>query len=422
MTTIFNRHRNIIAFILLLLLGALLRWFFISHTYHYLYWDEVSYMNLSKQLTSGHLAVDCCDKNMGYPLFLSIIFFLFRITNTGSDLISRAGFEAVAITQLFIDLTVAVLLYISTKELFRKNIAWTVFILYLFNPLTSSYAGFLLPEAVSIFLVAAIAYLLTRKSFLYKDVSWCLLGFILGVLVFLRYSLTNFAIGTTLLFVIFLFKKKLKIWFILIVTICFLLASSYTLIANKVKYQKLSLVPPYNMGTINLYLSFYMNRYPELVDDMKYLDPTYYAVNLEYHTTYYNYIDNVKHKYFQLFLQKFQKEWPVFMKNTVRNMFWIWDKEHLSVYVDPYYPGDRWAVRIYNIILMALFFLGIGDFIIKRKGWKHPLVIFSAGMFLYITCLFTLISNETRHSMIFYPIIFLWAGYGITKVFNRLHL
>ena len=170
-------------------------------------------------------------------------------------------------------------------------------------------------------------------------------------------------------------------------------------------------------------MSFFMDRYPELEKDLPKLNPTYYKINLDLNTTPYLYLSEKKKMYAALFWEKMKTDWPIFIKNTVRNVFFLWDKDHLFTYHDPFHPGDTLPLRAYNFGLFAFFFIGIGGYVkrkVKEKGFMDPIVLFTLGLFLYITLIFSPVTNETRHSLPFYPLLFLWAGYGINIIGGKL--
>ncbi|MCJ7740439.1 glycosyltransferase family 39 protein [Candidatus Microgenomates bacterium] len=399
-----------VIFIAILILGFILRLYLSSLSYKTLLWDMQSYANLAGEIYQGHWAVDCCSKNAGYSLFIASIYRLFGFENL----------DAVRIANIIFDLLTAVFIFKIVLSRWGKKSAWLSFILYVGNPLTSSYTGLILAENITLFFVSALALLITKKGFLNKPLYWFFFGLILGLLVLLRFSLLSFCLSLIILFTVLVFRKRAFVFFILSCA-GFFLTSFYSLVGNYRQFKLISLIPPYNPGIMAFYSSFYQTkRYPELVSQYPSLDKDYYRINLEYYTTNYPWIPQLKEKYKNLFWQKIRTDWPILLQNTIRNKFYIWDKDHLSAYTDPFYPKDRWFIRSYNLILLFLFGVGLVETIFreKRKILADPLVLFTLLLFFYITFAVTLVSNESRHSLLFYTFIFIWAGYG-GKVISR---
>ncbi len=129
-------------------------------------------------------------------------------------------------------------------------------------------------------------------------------------------------------------------------------------------------------------------------------------------------LNEYKNNYWSLFLKKMTAEPHVFIRNSVRNMFWMWDKYFLFPYSDSFYPRFTPLIRTINITLIFLFFVGILSYAIKTT-WKDILLVFCLALFFYTTVLFSVATNETRHTIFYYSFLSLWAGYGVTVLFDR---
>lgn len=376
-------------------------------------WDTDAYNNMASEMLSGLWGVDGRNHNSGYSFVLFLIYSFF----------GRGNFQAVRIIQIIIDLTCALLIYFTAVRIFNKRAAFTSFGLYLFNPFTASYTGMLLPEIFTLFYIILIAYLVTVTSFTRSKLLWLFVGFMLGVLLFTRMSFYYFAFGFILAFALVFFRGIDKIHFVCVALFGLVLASSYSLLGNYHKHKVFSLVPPYNLGLSLVYLNFYQARYPELSKDIPSgFDPKFDEIILEYHRTNYRQIPNFRKKYTILLFQKLKTEWPIFLKIIIRNIFLMWDKEHLAAYTDPFYPKDIWPLRILNVCIFALFLVGLIFSILKEKIRERgkPLLFYTVFLFLYITLFFPFVTNETRHTLPFYPIFFLFAGIGLYKITDYL--
>lgn len=404
-------RRQHIAFLLLLALGAVYRLYFVSLAYSDILWDVQSYGNIAKEMLADPLYVDCCQKGGGYPLFLSVLYRVFGADNYG----------AVRMANIVLDLSAAFFLFAIAKSVFSKTVAWIVFVLYLFHPLAVSYVGFQLPESLTIFLLTALGFVLSRPSFARRPGLWVWTGILLGLLLWVRLSFYFFVFIILFGLALFVFRKWGRAMFIGLALMGFALASVHSLIAYQTKFQRISLVPPYTMGfETALYMSFFMGRYPELLVQYDSLNKTYYDINLEYNTTHYVFNEVFRDKYSPLFWEKIKKDWPEFFGNTARNIVWMWDTNHLFVYQDPWYPHDTWWLRLLTLTGLAGFFAGIARFIRKKKkvAWRDPVFLFTVGLFGYVIVFFAPITNETRYIVPLMPLVLLWAGYGIERIIN----
>jgi hypothetical protein len=149
------------------------------------------------------------------------------------------------------------------------------------------------------------------------------------------------------------------------------------------------------------------------------LDPLYTRVNLEFHTSNWTNIPSLNKKYNSLFWNEFPNKWKIYLLIWAKNIFWVWDKYFLIVFVDPFYPKSILPIRLLNMFLLVFSLIGI-LLLLKRKKTLERIIflIATCSLFMYISLIFTIVSNETRHSIIFYPILMIWAAYGIDGVVN----
>lgn len=400
-------------FIILFILGFLWRLFLSEPLITDNFYDMASYSRMAKEILSGQMTTDCCDHNVGYGAWLSVVYKIFGIDN----------FQAVRIAQIILDLLSAWLIYLSAIKLLGKKSALYSLILYIMNPFTSSYTGLRLAEVVSIFIVSLIAYIITRNK-IFSDIKlWFILGAVLGLFLFTRASSFYLIMAFLLIVNILYYLRKRNFDFTFFVILGFIIASSYTIMTNYKHYRLFSLTPPFNIGSSGLYVNFFNDRYPELLVEKDNVNGEFARILLEYHTTYYTDLSHFKNKYNGLFWERLKTDWQLFFRNTARNMVWIWDKYHLGYYYDQYYPADSFPLRVVNIFSLILFFIGMLCFVrqVRRKVMQNPLFIFTILIFASITFLFTLISNESRHSLYFYPLIYLWGGKGIEKITDLFH-
>jgi 4-amino-4-deoxy-L-arabinose transferase-like glycosyltransferase len=380
--------------IILLVLGFLFRLFLAFNAYDTIVFDAKGYSDFAVQFLRGGWPIDCCAKNMGYPAFLAAVYGLFGIENL----------PAVRLVHVLVDMGSALLVWKVAKKIFSPRAAYLSFLIYLFNPFTSAFTGLVLAETVSIFLLLLMLFFIVNKR-------WFLAGVVAGLLLFVRHSFYYFL---PVFFGVIGGIRGIKgMGLLLFAGIGFVLASSYSLVINYKTFGKPSLVPLYNLKYEIIYLNFYRWKYPE-VEFMGEL-PEYGQVVQSYWNTPLAGKAAHSEKYKQLLIARLPGEWPVFVSNLFQNVLWLWDKDHLYTYADRFYPADRWPMRILNIGLISLWGIGV-IWEIGKKGRKilyEPVFVFSVLLFAYITALFPLLSNESRHTIIYYPLLSLWAGNGI---------
>lgn len=402
--------RKNIVFFILILLGVCLRFYFSANTFAGLSHDAGYYVILANKILSGEFVADCCGKNSGYPFFLAINGYFFGLYNIW----------ALRWVQIILDLISAVIIYVVGLRLFKNQKAAGVsFILYLFNPFTVAYTGLRLPETLSIFLVSITLLIITSKPFAKNFRLWIILGTVLGISLFVRLQFYYFVFILIAAFSLFYFNGRSKIYFFILSFLGFIIFSSYSLFANYAVFGKMSLTPPKDLKWAFLYLDYYDYEYPELFLDEKNMHPELRKITAEYLEASFDpkliQIDRLNDYYRSQFMGKIKSRPDIFLGNIAKNFIRIWDKTQMSVYIDPFYPADKPYLRVWNLVSISLFITGILGFIYNKKeiNIKNPVVLYSLILFLYISILFPLVTNESRHTLIFYPLIFLWSGYGI---------
>lgn len=403
-------------FIFFLFLGFFIRLFLANLAISEFIWDMHGHSEFAKEILGGKVLVaDCCIHNVGFSLFLAGIYFFFGIENI----------FAIRLIHIILDLAIAVIIFVISRKLIGK---WTmiVFILYLLNPFTASYTGLALPEIITLFFIAVTAYIITLRDYNKRIVLWFFTGIILGFLVFTRVQYLFFTLSFIPIMVIVIPRYINKVIFIFIASSGFLLGSIYTPVANYYRFRTVSFSPPYRSYSSSLYYLFFTQRYPELLNIETNVAPEETRMWAEYDLFKNEDFKNFalyRQKYASLFLEKFRKEWPLFFRNALRNMVWLWDKRNLFYYQDPFYPKDTLILQSINWSLIMLYFWGIIRYLKKegKKIYKNPLVIFTLLLFIHISLL-SLLSNETRHSLPFYPVMMIWAGYGLTAVADDLFI
>ncbi len=413
-----RQHKKVIFFVLLLV-GFFYRLYLATLTEPRIIWDMEAYNDLALSILSGGFAASCCNHGIGYPLFLAVLYAIFGTNNL----------LAVRLSQIILDVCSAYLVYRAAKQLSGENTANISFILFLLNPFTASYTGLRLGETILVFIVSALGFFLTKKD-LHRSVrTWFILGCFLAIFVATKVAYYFFVILFGFLMLALIPDRKKLLSFVLLFSVGFFVMSFYSLAVNYIVYKKASIIPPYRTTGGLLYASFSLGRYPELSSEFR--DS---GVSMEYSEVtneYYEYVNAspqrlylYQQKYLNKFLERMKSEWPTFMSNTGRNIVWMWDKRFLALYSDPWYPSDTLILQMLNIFYIVAFGIGVITYIAKKrlKVFLMPFFVFSIVYFLYISVVLGMVSNETRLTIPYYPLIFLWAGYGLQNLFHTLGL
>lgn len=389
----------------IVIFGALLRFYLASHAYPFLVFDSKAYVDYAQEFLGGSFPLDPRNKNMGYPFFIAIIFWL----RGASDI------EFVKIIQIVLDLGAGICVWIAAKRILSQKTADIALLLYLINPFTSSYTGIILPEVISSFLVGMALVLSVKIGLKGNIFFWFFIGFALGLILFVKSSLLFFALGAIVLIGFLCFQKEMRWKFLIISFAGFLIASSYTLIINYRTLGKIAVAPPYSTMFGQTYvMSFYAGRYPEV--EFWGVAPELIRIMAEYEQTPNVQIPEWNRRYLNLFMTKAVREPVNFLSHYLHNMFWLWDKDHLSVYEDPWYPEDRYPLRIINWILLGLGICGLVRYLKKgRKTLQEPFVLLTVALAAIMSLQFPLVSNESRHTIPFYPLLIFWAAYGMGR-------
>jgi hypothetical protein len=316
-------------------------------------------------------------------------------------------------------------LFFTGIKMFGKRAAFFIMFLYIVNPFTSAFTGLKLSEIITIFYFTMIMFIISLSTFNKSKLIWFSWGIFLGLLIFTRQQYLFFVLITILIFAFVFFEKFYKLFFIIfsifgIFSICW-----YLFIANYVQYKVITITPPYtDTWGGGFYSNFYNDsRYNEVANSSQ-MNLTFVQLASQFHDIPLSDKLEYEKMYKTLFFQKIRIDWPIYLKNTLRNMLWLWDKEHLYQYVDRFYPYDKWSVRVGNIILLVFCVIGLVRYYLINQSnfFRNKVVLFSLILFSYITIIFSLVSNESRHTIAAYSLLIYWSGYGLSIIkFKRKH-
>jgi len=396
------------------LVGVFMRIYFASAKEQLLSFDETGYFAMAQEVLSGKLVADCCLHGPGYPLFLAPILKVF----------GQANISAVRYSQIGLDLLTGLAVGAAAAGIFGTTAGFMAAALYFLNPFSASYPGFLLTETLVIFVIAVLGLIISRPGFGAKPVWWFVSGMLVGYLALIKPSFLWFIALFVAVMTAVNGRWVNRLKFVLLSAGAAVLVLTYAVAANYLKFGVISVGPPYYMsvGTL-LYLGQYLDRTTEFIPDYIYLSSEPVKVINEYFglaTGNLSGIAGYNDHYTRLFLTKLQENWQPFAASLGRKVFLFWDKRHLFVFNDPYYPRDLWPLRITNIMYFLLASVG---FIASVSGFtkkRRPFMIFSLTLFAYMSLAFPAVSTLERHSLPFYPVLIVWAGYGAWRVWQTL--
>ncbi|OGG04308.1 hypothetical protein A2Z33_04120 [Candidatus Gottesmanbacteria bacterium RBG_16_52_11] len=398
-----------------LLAGLLLRLWLSDLAPKNLEWDAYYYFQAGRDIAAGTARANCCNMAPGYPLFLAVHQIIF----------GPAALSAVRISQAVLDLITAVLVYVLARRLFGAKAAMPAFTVAALQPLTPSYTGLILTETLTLTLVTGAASILTARKFSRTPYLWFALGAVLGYTAIVKMSLFQFtAVMLAVMALYFVIRKK---WLFVPVALGgFAAAVSYSVYLNLQTFGIASIVPPYRTLIGPLYISSSMGRSGEMQGEPYTVTPEYTEYIGEYYRLYNSDPEKlVAHdrSYREKLISKIKSEPGYYVRQLLRNNIWMWDKYHLFIYRDPFYPADAIWLRTGNLLILSLHLVGLFSFVIPdRRRLRHPLVLWSLAMGGYTALAYPVFNNETRLSLPYYPLVFLWAGYGIWTVTQKILL
>lgn len=331
----------------------------------------------------------------GYPLIVAPIIAFFGAASP----LPWTMFHAI------LDTITAFLVFWIARRVFKNPTpAWIAFILYLFNPFTAGYVGVLLSEIVTIFLVT-----LTSALILGKKSLW-LVSLLLG---FLPHVRPVFIALSVVALVVLVWSRPVKVKVLSFMLFC--LPFLYTIAGNLVSYRQFSIVGVEPTFVRELYASLFIGR------GLPFTDTKWGNWPVEAQNAWGAFSapgDSVgRHEVADRYLAEatdiIRRDPAGFLGSRIAKMGYVWEKH----FVYPYNQGKPTPIvkaMIYwgNIGLIGIGLIGlIGS--IRRIRWFAMLTIF---FIVYISAAHAFSTSEERFSLPAYPLIFLFAGYGIWRL------
>lgn len=377
--------------------------------------DQAEYRYFALQMLN-HGLFAWSARLYGYPLFLAAVYKFF-----GQD-----NFAALSVIQAILDSLTAVMVYLAAKKLFKnQKISVISFLLYLFNPFTSVYVILTLSETWAIFLTTLIIYFLVLMITEKKTRLVFILSLLLGYLPQVRPSFIFFSI--LLYFVLLGWSLKIevtgrKISTAILCVFLFLLPFTYNILGNWVYFHQFSATTVDNLFVREFYISLYVpGRSPIHAKDPSVFPKEVRTIYGEYSSVPKNSRQRyaMTQKYLKPGLQKAANDPGAFVLSRLAKFWYVWEKHFLFYYTQSENAYTDFLTYWGNNLLL---FFGLFGFIIWQRSVKEKYFwfkIFVVFTVLYISVVHSFSLAEERYSLPGYPLVFLFAGYGVYELANK---
>ncbi len=388
--------------VILFSLGFLFRLWFANLVPQPFVFDQEEYYGFALGIIKEGLHADIY-RLYGYPLIITPLIYFWGVKSA----LPWTVFHAL------IDSATALLVFWMAKKLFRREEpAWIAFAFYLFNPFTAGYVGVLLSEITTIFFVTLIFYFIfCRKNSLF-------LAFLLGFLPQIRPAFVyfSFLILLGLLTMKQMNKKRL------IALLLFAMPFIYNVITNYTHYHELKILTVDRVFAREFYSSLFIGRGLAFTDTQFGVWPRE-AIQVWSELSQPKNAkerDVVAKKYTDLAFQKIQSDPIWYVTSRIAKMGYVWEKHFVFPYAQGK-PSESIKDLTYwgNLAILSLGVIGLLKWIrdSQKMRWFGYLVVF---LFVYISVIHSISTSEERFSLPAYPLIFLFAGYGIWILLARL--
>ncbi len=381
-------------------------------------WDQEEYERYAiKMYWSPNLLAAHTYRSYPYPLFMTLVY----------KLTAWADHDALFRAQALMDAMTAVFVYILLRKASGKItiLPFAGMFLYAVNPFTSGYVGVGLSEVLTTFfitltLVSGVWYIQKPSVF-----TGILFGFSAGMAAETR----NAAFAWTIIPIVCAVYLAHS-WIVKKATVAAIFAGMivsmiYPLYVNWTTYGQVSAT------TVD---SFYAKEmYNGVI--LKVLPPFTYIYPVEtmqmfweYYSEYYPERGPQERK--AMAEKYFNKAWDLIKKDPVDyirwrffKMWYVWQKENIFFYKEPFFEQTRRIVYAGNILLLLTAGIGMVNGAVKAKNKIQRFVWMSIiGTVLYGTLTFSLTHAEYRITIPFYAFLILSSVNGVAVLARKLRI
>jgi 4-amino-4-deoxy-L-arabinose transferase-like glycosyltransferase len=402
-------------FIGLCITGILFRLWFVLLVPQPIIYDQLQYKDYAKGILEHGIHKDTF-RLYGYPLLLTPFVYFSDVTTV--TLPWKLFFA-------LLDTGVACMIfYLATKLFQNKNAAWISFLLYLFNPFTSAYAGVLLSEICAIFFLTLTFFIL--YLFLHKKTVPLLLflTFLLAYLPQIRPTFILFDILIMIYIQWYIVKnsqKKQKIFLHIASLFIFCIPFTYNLISNYIYFDEIAPMGVDNVFIREAYVSMFIDRSVYAKGESNWPAPV-----LQTWGNFTSWDKVTRHQneayYKKLLWEKITSDPQTFINSHVKKMWYVWEKHYVYPYiVESRNPVINTTVYWGNVFILTLGAFGLLRYVLKSntKGNKRFSVVI-LFFIMYMTLGHVFSTSEERYSLPAYPLIFLFAGWGIVSIYRTI--
>lgn len=390
----------------LFIFAVLFRLWFISLSPQPFWWDQEEYERYTaKMMDAPFYLAPHTYRSYPYPLFLALVY----------TVVGFGNHQAIFFLQAWLDAGTGILVYLILKRVGENRIIpWIGLILYSVNPFTSGYAGLVLTEVPSAFLITAAVYAGVRFVEKFSLRSGVILGLTAGLVAQIKNAAFIWAIipiAGTLLFLNF--RKFLLPY--LFVAIGLGITVVYPLYVNNRYYGELTVTTVDSITARELYNGAVLKILPPFT---RWYPPEIHQMYVEYYSEYYpQRTKDDRKKMAQVYMKKAidlikSDPWD-YLRWRFYKMWYVWQKENIFFIVEPGYENHKHLTYRANLVLLSLALVGLlaGWKLTARKSWRFALLAIS-GTVLYGTLAFSLTHAEYRLTIPFYPLLYIAAAAG----------
>lgn len=399
-----------IVIVILLVFGLAMRLYLPTLVEHNFSFDMGIYHAHAHAYLQGIFEMDCCDRGVGYSIFLAFVYVVF-----GED-----NYESVQMVQSIVDIGNTLLLFIISKKLFGNKVGQFAALVYFVNPFTAGFSGILMPEILTIFFMLLISLLLCDQR--RKGARYLFIGILLGLWGFTRISHISFSfLACIVLGFVAHNSWKLRFRYFIVLLFGVLSIYAYPLVQNYRQFSVVSIYPPYNMGRLILYANWIGGRYPEvwreIFDDLP--GRSYWKLLEENNNLPFDKRGAYQQEKFSLFIRETLHDPMRLVRYYIRNVSYLFDRRYILVYRDPF-RDYMMGIRAINILLLLSFGAGVLQYFRKNGIRSIPKpILFMLLLLGYTVTLLPFLSNESRHTFPVFPVLILFAAYFWKSIFVK---
>lgn len=312
----------------------------------------------------------------------------------------------------------------------RLNVpAWIAFVLYLFNPFTSAYVGVLLTEVVAVFFAALLIWIILIYLEKPDGITLGILAVLLGYYVQIKPGFLWFTIFVLLGCVVYRIHRTgrtqlLKTVSVVLVSAClFFVPFTYTMIANGKTFGVAHPMMVDRVFVRELYISLFVDKVlPFPTNDVGIWPPEVQQAWGDFSVAKNEDERRQKaQKYLGLSLAFIRQDPAKFVSSRIKKLWYIWEKHYFYPYVVE--AGGTLAPVVWwgNNALLLLSVLGFWRWLKAGMGKTRTIplrwfAMFVIGTVVYISLAHTVSTSEERFSLPAYPLVMVFAGYGIWRL------